>query len=723
MRNALMKGNKTSAVLSFAWGAISMTKPGAVADQLKNALKAFEAAKNKSGGGDDEEVPSVSFSPLDGVEGAEDVEIKLPVTMLGALTPEQLAGMSMVAGLTNDDNAEEDLENETATEEKKTKGVLLIELTLPDGGLLNVTDLKDPIGLALPTKYDPGRICAYWDETLNEWSTRGVVLGKNRTIGGPMRCNTYHLSLFGAILKGFLSALMCANLNMLSAEAMAELFKGVWYKDFGACLVWGIFFALGVIAAVATYKDFKFQRTSNWKDDFFLIEAAITPSERIEEGAPDQQRMSVVSSVSVEEEKMGKTMTQKKRMAMGMVATICWPCTAFMSCFGGSSGFKDAIDDIISNWCQGFSHLRQMCEAVASGCSFSQLLHCNKDAYLAVGRGMSTQMLSMSAGRMASYRTGLSEQVISFVLQDEDLCSFLMDEYSERAVTHAAERRDGVVSNVRTSRQHISRNGEWKKATSHREAWKLLHDEVQHHLISQAQQAHKTCSKSIWAILTVGNPVGEVFMLDIFETCKERALLFSVDMVGTLALSCLFYQASGNVADKKQLSAGECESEEGDGIGEKIGRFLVVALGSVLFAEVPVMILESLQTKGLKWITGDPEERDRNRKKQLRAWAIQTGIFWTVGLAYLAFCVLFVLVFLANIGNGDSEDWFTAGWIALVEDIVALPLGIALVIPVVTKLIMFAYIRAARINERQMIRIACEKLHTESNIMLPIVQA
>lgn len=298
----------------------------------------------------------------------------------------------------------------------------------------------------------------------------------------------------------------------------------------------------------------------------------------------------------------------------------------------------------------------------------------------------------------------------------QDLVDLLMEDHNERA----ARKRLGDDAAVAVASVDPGRNGEWRLAEG-REAWRLLHDEVQHKLLQQVERGHSTCLRSLPSMLSAGNPLGEIFLLDVFVSCKQRALLFAVDLLGASFLSCLFYQASDSVKGKKRLSAEACGGEgEAWDFGEKLGRFVVVAVASVLFAEVPVLALESLQTKGLKWIEGTPEERCRKRRRQLRAWQVQEALFWTLGTTY---CAFFVALFLANVSNSDSEDWFAAGCLALLEDLVAIPVCMALLIALLTKLLLLAYTRLARISAQQVARMACEHLHKKTNLMLPIVQA
>lgn len=654
---------------------------------------------------------SVEFKPMS-VDG-QDMEIKLPVGALSSLFPGQLGDLQLVMALDTSQGGggAKKLPSGTGNSLEDGVGQLLIELQLP-GGVANVSGLAEPIALTLPTAFDDSLTCAFWDEKAKRWSTEGVRVNPNSEPGGPLWCDTFHLSLFGAILKGIVSTLLCANFEMLTSKAMAELFKGDWYASIASILMWLLLTGLGACFIGAAHTDRKRQRQFHFRDEFFLVERrpAPSPEEAVEEGH---------AAGPVNKEASEGSVPSKEQVEKAEKVGILTGCAACGVCLGSSDAFKEALDDIISSWCESFSQIREVLESLCEGLSCVS----GEEAFILVmARHLSSHMLHLSAARLASWSTGLTNNVVSFVLDDQDFCAYLMDEHNQRAeeARNKPKQRKGSKSSSSDVPHVASRNGEWKACQTAREFWKMLYDEVGHYVLHQTTHTGNNFFKSVGLMLLSNNPFAELFFFDVFISCKQRVLAFCVDLMGALALSCMFFQASGMVRGKVRTNLADCGGEEDGHFGVKIGRFIVIALGSLFVAGGPVIILESLQTKGLTWIDGPPGSEPW--QKQLKKWRIQERIFWVFGTSYLAFATFFILTFLANIGDEDVNDWFTAGWMTLLQDLIVVPVAMSLVIPGVTRSILWGYTKSAGVDRQHAVRHAREQLYNKSNLLLPIVQ-
>lgn len=484
---------------------------------------------------------------------------------------------------------------------------------------------------------------------------------------------------------------------MLNSEAISEVLKGTWHSTVASVLTWMIYAAIGSLFVVAAWLDAKRQRLISWSDEYFLVET-------IEE----VQRIQDDKEEAVVELEAGKTASEKKaEEAMKEGLVICGGCASVGACLGNSDAFKEALDDIVSSWCEWFSQVRSILESLTEGLDFSS----GADGlFMVMGRHLTSHMLHLSAARGTGFATGFSADVVSFVMDDPALVTFLMQERDK------IRERDPE----KPPTPAVQRNAGWSKPKTQMEAWTLLYDEVSNQMLEQTRSTAKNAGRTVLHILLSNNPISEIFLFDVFVSCKKKVLSFAVDLLGALTLSCVFFQASGMVRGKSNKVSLDCGDGE-SGVGQMIGRFMVIALASLFFAGLPVIILESLQTKSLKWVKGKRDSRAW--KKQLKVWQIQDVLFWIVGLAYLAFCTLFMVVFLANIGNEDSNEWFTAGWVTLLQDLILLPLAMALVIPLFTRGMLAIHTRHAHIDTDTAIRNACEQLFNNSNLMLPIVQA
>lgn len=680
----LSTSNDAVVAANLSWGKVAMTRPGVLADLVTSALAQGDR--------------SVALQPLKAA--GENLEVIIPTAVLkekfedvlsqiqlfGAL-PEETAGFSTDVGKTRNN----------------VLGMVALDLRTPRGDL-NVSDLKEPIEFSMPVMYQPGLKCFFWDMLLKQWSNDGVEVSNRSALGGPLRCVTYHLSLFGAILQGIISTLLCSNFALLSPEAFAELGKGTWYQSTSALLCWGLLAVLFFFFLAACLVDDWRARSWGWKNEFLLVEAMATET-------------------TGDDEETGSEDGAPEKASKGKLCAVCAlisaSCSAAASCLCGSSAFREALDDISESWCEWFSQwrgiLESVCEGLEANCTCVSSSVIMKSA---------THLLFVSSRRMTVSATGLSEDAVSCVLENEDLAAFLMDEHVKLVRQEREDKKARKAAGIPETKgaSGSSRSvGDWQKQPTQTAAWKTLHEEVSDYILRHVHHTSRMSLRAMGMILLSNNPIGALYLFDFFISCKQRVLLFAADLMGALALSCLFFQASGLVRGKPRGDSAGCGGDDDGGMGGKIGRFIVIASGSLLFAGLPVIILESLLTKDIKVIPGGQGSAAWN--KQLRAWQVQERLFWLIGFLYLSFCTLFVIVFLANIGNEDNEDWFTSGGMALLEDIVMLPVGMAIILPLMARSLLLVYACITKKDMHHLVRHACEQMHQSTNLMLPITQA
>jgi hypothetical protein len=106
-----------------------------------------------------------------------------------------------------------------------------------------VADLAEPIVFTLaidnvndtvydPSGEDPSSInCGYWDETKQNWKGRGCNMTALTDTGAECACT--HLTVFAAMMQGFLATLMCANVQVLS-KWIAQFYNDTNTSDPGS---------------------------------------------------------------------------------------------------------------------------------------------------------------------------------------------------------------------------------------------------------------------------------------------------------------------------------------------------------------------------------------------------------------------------------------------------------------------------------------------------------
>lgn len=140
------------------------------------------------------------------------------------------------------------------------------------GGAMVVKGLREPVRVGMPGVNNSlkGAVkCAYWHEAKAHWSFEGVTEAWENE---ELVCETVHLSLFAAILQGFLNALKCSQLTLLNGEAVRELFRFKWLGTPVALFFWLLVITVLCLFVMTCRLDT--QRGKSWGDEYFLIPTA-----------------------------------------------------------------------------------------------------------------------------------------------------------------------------------------------------------------------------------------------------------------------------------------------------------------------------------------------------------------------------------------------------------------------------------------------------------------
>lgn len=131
---------------------------------------------------------------------------------------------------------------------------------------------------------------------------------------------------------------------------------------------------------------------------------------------------------------------------------------------------------------------------------------------------------------------------------------------------------------------------------------------------------------------------------------------------------CLFFQASGGALMKE--SDPRCKLE---GPWENFGRTLVITLISQIVAFVPAFIVHQLGKRRFTIV-----HSIEARQSRLKRWRCQDVALWVVSLAYLIFCFIFVIAFLANVSQEDGGRWLISLCTSLIISNIVVPSCFAL---------------------------------------------
>jgi len=276
---------------------------------------------------------------------------------------------------------------------------------------------------------------------------------------------------------------------------------------------------------------------------------------------------------------------------------------------------------------------------------------------------------------------------------------------------HTEEAEDDTVSK---GTANFSNSQASNKGLAREDNWGQLHREVEAKLDTYMEaSAHWSSLPGIvWRLFLHQNPFGVCLVHCAFASSKLRVLLFMVDVIGAIMLATVFFSASG--VPRKRSRQQDCEF---DNPFEFVGRILAIATGSVFIAGIPTIILGSFCTRGIKKFDyeGCPEWN-----RQLAIWRVQDKAIWIFGLLYLAFCIFFVCLFLANVDADDHADWLLGGLISVVEDILIIPLVVALVLPLIATACLHFMSRHRKVKKEELIHERHMQFKREGNMTMPI---
>lgn len=546
---------------------------------------------------------------------------------------------------------------------------------------VEVQDLDIPVNITFPVDYAPGVDCAFWRG--DAWSKKGVGVSAETQLGEQLTCSTLHFSLFAALWQGFVDAVACGNLGLLSSESIAQLTKGQWHQAQGAILLWAVMAALLSAMTMAALLDMHRQREQAWSPEFFL-----QPQEpAVSEG----QGQRSTSEDSPQEAPAETQERAKPQRLTGALACISGSCLAVKD-YCQETALRDALDEVASEWFEQFSELRSFVEDTWSE------LDCASITGHRICHFLMPRVVILCSARQAAATLGLSGEVVTFILNDEDLPTI---------IAHKTYRR-GSAS--------------WSRIASSGEAWACLHAEIVQHVEARVLECSwRNLLRNTWLTYRVNCPVTELYSSNIFINCKMRCLYYAMELMGALAVVSIFFAASGKLKGRPSFGgdAADCGSQElQEEWTYKVGRAFAIAIGSAILAGMPVSLLRSLHTRGFRKF---PQEGCAQWLRQLKTWRAQDRLIWLLGGLYLLVVTFFLLIFLANISDDDHGEWMMTGLMGLLWEIVLVPLSMAFFMPLLASTLMSVSQRSAASSREAMLREVFTRLHVTSNVMLPRV--
>jgi len=356
--------------------------------------------------------------------------------------------------------------------------------------------------------------------------------------------------------------------------------------------------------------------------------------------------------------------------------------------------------------------------------------------------------LAVSARRQASASLGVSQDVVSFLLETDLAMDMLLAHHAQRKARGLA--MEGNADNTRHSNDPAnsgdvaldacttppaspplatapslgtvgttSSSGTAGAAviSKSKEHIGQLHDAVGEHIERHMLNSHswRLLPYAVWRLFLWQTPFGACMVHCIFFSSTTRVILFIVDVTGALMMGTVFFEASGHVHGKARLIR-DCGSDDPV---EQVGRLVAIGLASLIIAGLPVMVLNSLTTRSIKEFDyrGCPGWR-----RQLQIWRTQDRLIWVIAFLYVGFCAFFISIFFANVAAEDQKGWIISGLVSVVLDTLIIPLSIALVVPLLCTLCLVVVSLVDKVSKQELVRQRHTELQAEhANLTLPMV--
>jgi len=162
------------------------------------------------------------------------------------------------------------------------------------------------------------------------------------------------------------------------------------------------------------------------------------------------------------------------------------------------------------------------------------------------------------------------------------------------------------------------------------------------------------------------SPALTLVSFSMFKPAATSVLLFVCKTTSILMLNALFYQNTGALSADSSV---DCSFEN---VWQKIGKSIFIGIFSLILGDLPVLLFAQLHARDIRYC------RQEQKGGILKKWRVKSRILWVVGPLYMAFCVFFVLLFLANVRTMDAIDWLVASGIAVFQQNIIKPILIGL---------------------------------------------
>lgn len=167
------------------------------------------------------------------------------------------------------------------------------------------------------------------------------------------------------------------------------------------------------------------------------------------------------------------------------------------------------------------------------------------------------------------------------------------------------------------------------------------------------------------------HPWAENTRISIFTSHTTRTTLIIMKLISAAAAAALFFSSEAETPD----SDPECEQPEE--LWREMVQNVTVGVLSAFLGDAVIFFLFFVQLRQPK---PEVEWTDELKENYRRRWRCRSVVFWSISIVHIGACVLYCLSFLANVSVEDAAEWLESCGVTLLQDLIILPLLMALVL-------------------------------------------
>jgi len=665
--------------------------------------------------------------PLPDVSAATGVEVGLPASLFDAVGVERalvlaanLPASAVPAGAPG----------------MQVEGAISITLkSVEDGSTLSVTGLPDPIFIDLPNVSD-GLACAYFDEAMLEWSSEGMAT--TRRADGTLRCATTHLTVFGAILKGFVSSLECSQASLLSAESYVELWTGDWLDSAGSVLLQCVMLLYIAMLLTAHACDVRDERAGRWGTREFVVpelarEPVACPTTRADGYHTETTGVPPVTLLGAERANVTEVLRKhfclessscravgaEDRAAAGAPRTVPrgadhTPVTEALrkefckkrsdgsvASSQSSQGHAVAATSSMASYTTAVGSLQSARQAVQQDtkASCEELL---QGALLEVvsivtkcvdGVRQTVEVFVSFVWELLRGNFGLKDLAktlaewnatnrvcASLLMHPRDVDFLLSPEVQKELEPPAPGELDSEGAALRTLAGSAAEGGVAEAKRRHDMLAEMV-GRVRAARESALRRRRSRChaARTLMLSFLINCPVGAVFVRSIIMRRSMRVLLLGCELTGAVMIATFFFASTGGALakDSPEECNAECDDRDDDCMWQALGELIAVGVVSALLASIPLSIIKLAHQRHFVRV---PTEGCREWELQLGRWRRRDALVYVLGTLYSLFAINYVALFFANVSSNDHLDLISSAGVSFAQGHLLFPLLWAFVV-------------------------------------------